>query len=232
MLSVIIPTYNEQNSISGLVKHLYRHGGTFLHEVIVVDGGSTDHTVMIAEEAGAKVYSMPTKSRAAQMNCGAQMATGNVFYFVHADALPPKTFASDIEVEVHKNPQAAGCYRMKFNSDKKSLRLNSYFTRFNGFYSGGGDQTLFLTRSLFEHLGAYKESCTIMEDFEFTKRIKKQSSLKVLPGEVLISARKYEYNSYLRVNLANLVMITLFRAGAESETLRGLYKKMLNSSPQ
>lgn len=228
MVSVIIPTYNEAKQILELISYLFRHGGSLLHEIIVVDAGSTDNTLALAQEAGAKIFVSPVKSRAAQMNLGAEKSEGAILFFVHADAFPPATFSSDITHATREDPEAAGCYRMKFKSDKKLLRLNSYFTRYNGLFSGGGDQTLFLTRTLFERLGKFNERFVIMEDFDFTRRAKKHARFRILSGDVSISARKYDKNSYLRVNLVNLLMIILFRSGVDPLALRSLYRRMLH----
>jgi len=90
-ISIIIPTYNEEENIKNLLPRLTHSSGTMPHEIIVVDGGSTDQTVIRAKQLGATAFHSPKRGRAHQMNFGAQKATADLLYFVHADTLPPKT---------------------------------------------------------------------------------------------------------------------------------------------
>ena len=153
-ISIIIPTYNEEENIKNLLPRLTDSSGTMLHEIIVVDGGSTDQTVIRAKQLGATVIHSPKRGRAQQMNFGAQKATADLLYFVHADTLPPKTFVSDIHTAI-TDGFPIGCYRFEFNSPRKLLKLNAYFTRFDKMWCRGGDQTLFVTRSVFDELEGY-----------------------------------------------------------------------------
>ena len=154
-ISVIIPTLNEAANIKKLVTHLLKHGGKDLHEIIVSDGGSSDNTTQLAINAGAKVVLSEVKGGAVQMNLGAKHATGYILYFVHADTLPPIEFITAIQQAVLRNKKA-GCFRFRFDSDKKLLAINSYLTRFNGIFSGGGDQSLYIEKGLFKELGSFE----------------------------------------------------------------------------
>ncbi len=228
-ISVIIPTLNEQNNIATLVKSLQTNGRDAVQEIIVVDGGSSDQTVMVAQEIGARVISSLARGRAIQMNHGAKYATGDVLYFVHADTRLPDTFVSDIEQAIQEGYQS-GCYCFRFDSDKFMLKINSYFTRFNSLTVRGGDQTLFITRTLFEDLGGFDENYVIMEEYDFLRRLwaRNRSTFKLIPKDVLVSARKYETNSWIRVQMANLVAMILFRLGVNPARIAYGYKKMLD----
>ncbi|MBA3664676.1 MAG: TIGR04283 family arsenosugar biosynthesis glycosyltransferase [Bacteroidetes bacterium] len=225
-ISVIIPTLNEAANVGPLINYLYKYGSEKLHEIIVVDGGSTDNTKEKSISAGANTIEIDKKSRAIQMNYGAKKASGDIFYFVHADALPPKDYAQNICNAV-LNGCGVGCFRFKFDSPKRLLKINSYITRFKGPLSGGGDQTLFIQRQLFDQMKGFNENYMIMEDFEFARRIKKKCALTILPGEVTVSARKYETNSYLKVNASNILMFTLFSFGVSPNKLSKIYKRLL-----
>jgi rSAM/selenodomain-associated transferase 2 len=226
-LSVIVPTLNESKNISELIPFLVKQGGDFINEIIVVDGGSTDSTREIAASLGARVLLSDQKSRAVQMNLGALHATGNTLYFVHADTRPLGSFAADIQKALIKGYKA-GCYRYRFDSESFLLRLNSWFTRFNGLFSGGGDQTLFITRDFFNTLGGYDTDFCLMEDFELVKRIKKKAKFYIIPKTMTVSARKYRQNSWLRVQLANLYVFTLFHFGVAPEKLKNSYAILLH----
>ncbi|MDF7820286.1 TIGR04283 family arsenosugar biosynthesis glycosyltransferase [Runella sp. MFBS21] len=228
-ISVIIPTLNEEKNIENLVQHLQKDEDSSIVEIIVVDGGSIDHTLAVALKAGAVAVRSPQKGRAAQMNFGAHMAKGNILYFIHADARPPLGFAQDILGAIQEGFQS-GCYRFRFDSPKTLLKINNYFTRFKLLAVRGGDQTLFITREWFDKLNGFDERYVIMEEYDLLRRLWRQnrSFFKVIPKNVLISARKYDNNSWLRVQIANLVAMTLFKLGTSPLKIAHIYKKMLH----
>ncbi|KAB7728681.1 glycosyltransferase [Rudanella paleaurantiibacter] len=226
-ISVIIPTYNEADNIRQVVEAVRSYGGDAVTQILVIDGGSSDQTVAQAQQAGATVRRSPASGRAVQMNYGASIATGEVLYFVHADVQLNPTFATDIAEAIGAGYEA-GCYRFRFNSDKPMLRFNSYGTRFEGLMSRGGDQTLFITRSLFDRLGGFNERYVIMEDFDIIVRIRQVARFRIIPKDVLVSARKYETNSWLRVQLANLTAFSMFFLNVSPQRIARTYKSMLN----
>ena len=226
-LSIIIPTYNEAANIAVLVRDLYRYGSNQQIEVIVSDGGSKDATMEIAARAGAIVLKSPRPGRAAQMNYASGFAEGDVLYFVHADVGIHPDYFNDIENAVSKGFDA-GCYRFCFDSDRTILKINSYFTRFDRLMCRGGDQTLFVTRKLFDKLNGFNEYYTIMEDYDIIIRIWKMARFKIIPKEVTVSARKYENNSWLRVQMANLTAFTMFYLKKKPASIALKYKSMLD----
>ena len=225
-ISIIIPTHNEAGNIGRLVHALRTYGGPQLVDILVIDAGSTDGTTDIARQAGASVWQSPKPGRAAQMNYGASLATGDVLYFVHADVGIHPDFSQDIDQFIRAGFEA-GCYRFRFNSTHALLRFNSYGTRFPGLMSRGGDQTLFITRSLFDRLGGFDERYVIMEDFDIIVRIRQVSRFGIVPKEVLVSARKYETNGWLRVQVANLTAFSLFFLRVAPTRIARTYKAML-----
>ncbi len=225
-ISVIIPTYNEERNISQLIRTLIENSSKDSCEVIVVDGGSTDDTVTKAEREGALVLTFPRKARGLQMNFGAAQAKGDILYFVHADTIPPRSFVNDILLSV-KNNYPIGCYRFQFDSDRWLLKINSYFTRFDRMMFRGGDQSLFVTKEIFNEFDGYADDHIIMEEYDFIKRVRKKYDFRIIPKNVIVSARKYDNNSYLKVNIANLIAFTMFRQGVSQDRIRGFYYKML-----
>ncbi len=226
-ISIIIPTYNEAAHIARLVQDLRRHTPAAAVEILVIDAHSPDDTAEQARQAGATVLPAPKTGRAAQMNYGAAHATGDILYFVHADIGIHPDFVATIRRAVAAG-YPAGCYRFRFDSGHPLLRFNSYGTRFKGIMSRGGDQTLFLTRALFEQLGGFNERFVIMEDFEIIQRIRKTAAFLIVPQDVVVSARKYEHNSWLRVQLANLTAFSLFFLKVSPARIARTYKTMLN----
>jgi rSAM/selenodomain-associated transferase 2 len=208
-ISVIIPTLNESANITGLLDFLTCESKGIVKELIVVDAGSTDETVKLAKSHGVVVLETQIKNRAVQMNLGADLSTADVLYFIHADVKLLPDFAQDIN-NACKSGFQAGCFSYSFDSKKALLRLNAYFTKFNGVFCGGGDQTLFIDRKVFKQLNGFNEHFCIMEDFEFTRRIKKKYSFKLIQKRIVVSARKYDNNSWLRVQMANILVFTMF----------------------
>ena len=227
-ISIIIPTYNEAASISQLIEYLFKNSGDLIHEVIISDGGSRDETIMLAQQAGARAVVSPHKGRAAQMNYGVNISSGDIVYFVHADSFPPENFAADI-IEAVKSGFDFGRYRTRFNSSKFLLKINAWFTRFNWFICYGGDQTLFVTRELFERSGGFKNELLIMEEYEFCERLMKKARYKIFADAALISARKYDGRSWLQVQLANRKAVQLFKKGASQQEIIVQYKLMLKT---
>jgi rSAM/selenodomain-associated transferase 2 len=226
-ISIIIPTYNEAPTIARLISYLLEHGKNTIADLIVSDGGSSDDTVELANRAGARALVSPGKGRSAQMNYGAAISKGEILYFIHADSFPPETYVDDILDAVQKG-YAIGRYRTRFDSSKFILKINAWFTRFDWFICMGGDQTLFVTREIFQQCNGFKEEMKIMEEYDFCERARKLGNYKILRGSALISARKYDSNSWLRVQLANSKIVRMYKKGASQEQLVDTYKRMLS----
>ncbi len=226
-VSLIIPTLNEEKNIEKLLLHLNTIQNISSHEIIVADGMSTDNTTQIASSLGAIICNTNIQNRGAQMNRGVEAATGDIYYFVHADTLPPITCVHDVVKKVSQGAKV-GCFRFRFDSNHLLLKVNSYFTRFDKIWCRGGDQSLFVEKSFFESMSGYDESYHIMEDFEFITRAKKQTQFTIIPKDVLVSARKYDHNGYFKVQLANLVAIRKFSKGESSIQILNTYRRMLN----
>ncbi|MES2882864.1 MAG: TIGR04283 family arsenosugar biosynthesis glycosyltransferase [Bacteroidota bacterium] len=226
-LSIIIPVFNEALVIEELLLYLRRHAPESLAEIIVVDGGSHDFTVAVATQAGATtVVVSPGKGRAAQMNYGASLAKGDVLYFIHADCFPAKNFIADIG-QALVDGYDLGRYRTSFDSGRTILKINALLTRFDFFICMGGDQTLFITKKLFDELGGFNESMKIMEEFEFCRRARMKGRYKIMNGAAIISARKYETNSWLTVQLANAKIVRMYKAGASQQEMLDEYSRRL-----
>jgi rSAM/selenodomain-associated transferase 2 len=225
-LSIIIPTYNEEQNIGSLITYLLQYGGKAVADIIIADAGSEDNTVNIIKENGATVIASLKKCRASQMNNGAGLANGDILYFIHADTLPPQTFVYDIFKSI-KDGFDLGRYTSKFKSDKLMLRFNEWAAKLDLFMCMGGDQTLFIKKELFKKLGGFKEEMLIMEEYEFCRRARTEGRYKIMNGETLISARKYHKNSWLKVQLANAKIVRMYKKGVDQHHLLEEYKRML-----
>lgn len=225
-ISIIIPTLNEENYIGDLLNYLGDHQENHQFEVIVVDGGSSDQTNdILSDFENIRVLHSKRKSRAHQMNEGAKIAKGDVLYFVHADTQLVDTFVDDIILSI-KSGDKSGCYRFKFSEVKNPLlHINGFFTRFSFKWCRGGDQTLYITKECFEDMGGFNEEFVIMEDYDLLDRL--SDPLRIIPKSVKVSARKYEKNSYLKVQLTNMKAMKMYRRGERPELIKEYYLKKL-----
>lgn len=228
-ISVIIPTFNEADNIACLIETLKKFGDTNLHEIIIVDSpNSTDNTNVIAQNLSTISIKSPQKGRAAQMNFGASIATGDILYFVHADTKVNPDYCSDIAKAISTGHDF-GCYRYQFDVDDWLLKVNAFFTRLPFIWCRGGDQTLFIRKEDFMKVGKFREEYQIMEDYEFIIRAKKVLKFKIIPKNVIVSARKYKTNSYLRVQKANFIVMRMFLSGkASQQEMTETYRRMLD----
>ena len=226
-ISIIIPALNEENHIGALIDYLRENSSASnISEILVIDGGSQDRTVPIAENAGARVF-QSVKGRAKQMNLGAKMAKGDMLYFLHADTFPPKNFDRHI-IRAALSKHDAGCFQMRFDSDNWILRFFAWFTRYNYKIWRGGDQSLFISKELFNKTKGFNEDYMVFEDNEFISRLYRKTDFKILPQHVKTSARKYRDHGVLRLQYHFGIIHLKNYLGAGPEQLHDYYKRKIS----
>ncbi len=223
-ISIIIPTLNEEEHIGRLIRQLYDTDRQI--EIIVADANSSDKTIEIATQLGVRVLFVENPSRPKQLNARAKLAAAPLLYFVHADTLPPKEYANQI-LAAAADENTFGSFRFHFDSNRRELRLNSWCTRLPVMIVRGGDQSLFISRKLFDKLDGYREDHIVMEDYDIIRRGKKFAKFSILQDDVIVSARKYEDNPYWKVNISNFIVFTLYYLGMSPDKLSGLYKRLI-----
>lgn len=227
-LSIIIPVLNEEICIVKLLEYIQKNSSKAnIREILVIDGGSTDGTKEAAMKYDVLVLHSE-KGRARQMNLGAENAKGEVLYFLHADTFPPKNFDRIILNAIQKGTET-GCFRMKFDSDSWFLSFFSWFSRINYKICRGGDQSLFITRELFNKSGGYDESYKIYEDNEFISRLYKLTNFIILPYQVRTSARKYEQIGNFKLQFYFGIIHLKNYLGADPEQLYQYYKRKIST---
>jgi rSAM/selenodomain-associated transferase 2 len=225
MISIIIPTYNEAAVIANSIAKIRQTSAGISPEIIVVDGGSTDDTIAIAEAEGVTVVKGP-KGRARQMNYGASISMGEVLYFLHADSIPPANFSYYI-LDAGRKGASSGCFRLTFDYDHWFLKANSWFTRFSLNAVRFGDQSLFVTKEVFSRSGGFREDLMVMEDQEIIHRLKKQGKFVVMNAAVTTSARKYLENGIYRMQGIFFRIWALYYLGYSQEQLLRVYKRLI-----
>ncbi|WP_257667670.1 TIGR04283 family arsenosugar biosynthesis glycosyltransferase [Parapedobacter tibetensis] len=226
MFSIIIPTYNEADQIVQTISKTHAANRTNEAEIIVVDGGSSDNTKALAKESGAIVIASEQQGRAAQMNKGAAIAKGEILYFLHADSIPPDNFTTQILDAYHRGAKS-GCFRLAFDYNHWFLRANAWFTKFNLNAVRFGDQSLFVTKEVFQQTGGFREDLWVMEDQEIIHRLKKHGKFAVLNDVVITSARKYLDNGIYRMQGLFFRIWALYYLGYPQERLIGLHRKLI-----
>jgi rSAM/selenodomain-associated transferase 2 len=204
MISVVIPAFNEEKALPATLRTLFSQAGEY--EVMVVDGGSTDRTVEIAEAfPGVRVLTAP-KGRAPQMNAGGRQAAGEWLLFLHADTLVPLGALRRLnDLESDQSVQAGG-FLHRFSGDDWRLRFISFLDNFRCTRSRiiYGDQALFIRRTLFDRLGGFPNQ-PILEDVAFCERLIRVTKPVLFTPPVVTDARKFVrmgiWRSFLRVLL-------------------------------
>lgn len=225
-ISIIIPVLNEEASIGSILAYLKNNSTKKnIKEILIIDGGSTDDTVAIATQINCSIIISP-KGRAKQMNIGAKQADGDILYFLHVDTLPPKNFDSSI-LEAIANGSQTGCFQMKFDSKSRFLSFFAWFSRVNHKLCRGGDQSLFITKTLFEKSEGFNEDYVVYEDNEFIGRLYEMVPFKILPRHVKTSARRYEERGevILQYHFGMIHLKNYFGAGPEQ--LHDYYKRKI-----
>ena len=164
------------------------------------------------------------RGRAKQMNSGAREAKGNILYFLHADAFPPKDFDQAIINEVKKGNDA-GCFRMQFNSTHWWLRLASWLTQFPWRACRGGDQSQFITKALFEEIGGFDERYVIYEDNILINELYERKEFVVINKKIRTSARLYKKVGIWKLQYHFWAIYMKRWFGASAEEMLEYYKK-------
>jgi len=232
-ISIIIPIINEAETILALLKHLQNNSvSKNISEIIIVDGGSTDDSLNLVSTFKSQqkqdqlniIQINSSKGRAKQMNKGAKLAKGAILYFLHADSFPPKDFDQLIIDEVNKN-NLAGCFRLQFNSNHWWLLLASWLTKFSWRASRGGDQSQFVTKTLFNAIGGYDETYVIYEDNILINELYKRKEFTVIQHKIRTSARLYERKGVWTLQYHFWTIYVKKWFGASAEELYAYYLK-------
>ncbi|GAB5534255.1 MAG: TIGR04283 family arsenosugar biosynthesis glycosyltransferase [Rubricoccaceae bacterium] len=221
-VSVVIPTLNEAGHIADTLRSIEDASGQL--DVIVADGDSTDGTLDRVREiapSGQIVYA--PRGRARQMNAGAELATGSVLLFLHADTRLPHRAIRDIREALSDASVAGGCFRTTFD-DTQSVWMRLWqarmWMRWHRF--AFGDRGLFVRRSVFDAIGGFPDQ-PIFEDLDMVRAIRQHGHFCFLDAAVVTSARRYQRNGAFRQQLRNVTLWLGWTLGISPARLKRFY---------
>ena len=207
MISVIIPTYNEETALPATLAQLLGQPGHY--EVLVVDGGSTDQTCeIVGSEPRVRLLSAP-KGRAVQMNAGARRATGEWLLFLHADTILPDGALARLNAMADDSSIQAGGFLHQFSGNDWRLRLISILDNYRCRKTKiiYGDQAMFVRRHLFDLLGGFPNQ-PILEDVAFCEKLVHRVTPILLSPPVVTDSRKFVKMGIWK-SLARVLLIIL-----------------------
>lgn len=201
----------------------------------MVDSGSHDGTVQLAQSWGVKVLSAPT-GRADQMNVGAKVAAGDILLFLHADTLLPAHFDAIVRRALlatskgnaaQKKAFVAGAFQLRINASLLSLRLieSGVNWRSRWLQMPYGDQAIFLLQDVFHNIGGFPE-LPIMEDFELMRRLRRLGRIVIVPEPVLTSGRRWLRLGVLQTTLINQIVIIAYLLGVPPKQIAYWYRRL------
>jgi len=228
MISVIIPTLNAEASLTDTLAALVPAAvDGLIREVIVVDGGSEDHTAAIADGAGA-TFTSSSGGRGPQLAAGAALARFPWLLFLHADTILDPGWERDVSAFMERvdrgvRPPAAAAFR--FALDDAGLRprllerlvaLRCAVLRFPY-----GDQGLLISKRLYEEIGGFRP-LTLMEDVDMVRRLGRRR-LVMLGARAVTSAERFRRDGYARRSARNLLCLTLYTLRVPPHVIQRIY---------
>jgi rSAM/selenodomain-associated transferase 2 len=230
LISVIVPVLNEEELIGDFLRHVRDLGPQL--EIIVVDGGSSDRTLSIAEPIEDRVITAP-RGRASQMNAGAELAGGEVLWFLHADSKPPPDSIAQIAATLRDTHAAGGCFPLHYPRPESIYRvsdsLGNVGVRVFGFALG--DHGIFCRREAFVRVGGYP-GVPILEEAELYRRLKRLGRMKQAGERIVSDPRTFEKYGRYRTTSVYFLILALYVVGAPISWLNRIYRRLHLRNPE
>ncbi|MHC5933619.1 TIGR04283 family arsenosugar biosynthesis glycosyltransferase [Nostoc sp.] len=221
-ISIIIPTLNEAGNIKEAIATTQPSKDI---ELIIVDAGSEDGTLEIAQSLDIKVISS-FPGRAVQMNAGAVAASGDILLFLHADSRLPTGFDEMIRTALQQPGIVAGAFNLRIDASLLSLRWVEWGVNARSHFCQMpyGDQAIFLTKAVFHQIGGFPE-LPIMEDFELIRCLKRIGRIVIISTPVVTSARRWLQKGVFKTTLLNQIVIIAYLLGISPKRICRWYRR-------
>lgn len=218
-ISIIIPTLNEEEHLPSLLDSL-EHIPEI--EIIVSDGGSSDHSLEICSHYPVKLIT-GSRGRGVQLNRGAKLAVAPVLLFLHADCRLEPQVAEQVLQEIEAGCHW-GCATMDFDERSLFFRGVALFSNLRSRYlkSCYGDQAMWCRKSDFIHNGQFPD-IPLMEDLAFSHRMRARYRPRIVPGKVITSTRRFQTGGRFKTLIKMQVFKALYFLGVSPERLALLY---------
>ncbi len=218
-ISIIIPTINEANNLPLLLSDLsniQKEG-----EIIIVDCGSEDKTIDIANVYGAKIFIAKERNRGLQLDIGAKNSKGEWLIFLHADTRLTHDWFKKIKSFLNGNKNIIYYFEFKINNKKIIYRVLEILVNFRSkfFKQPYGDQGLIIHRTTYFKNNGFRK-IPLMEDVDFLRRLNKKKDLKQLNLPIFISSRKWERTNIFLQAIKNW---HFRRRWLKGESLKSIY---------
>jgi rSAM/selenodomain-associated transferase 2/rSAM/selenodomain-associated transferase 1 len=226
IVSVIIPTRQEENRIAKTVERLLALPDV---EVIVVDGESTDQTIPRASQAGAQTFSSPD-GRGSQLNLGASIARGQSLLFLHADTQLPSDFPRRVKRHLEQHDISAGAFSFEVDEPAAVPWLIRWGAnvRSRWFSLPFGDQAIFTRASTFWKQAGFR-SWPILEDVALVRDLAREGRITIDPAPAITSARRWKAVGPWRTWRINQLVLLGYLFGCPPERLAHYYRKSLGT---
>jgi len=221
-ISVVVPSWRDAENLATLLPELARRGR--IAETIVVDASGDGEAERIALASGATFLAASTPNRGEQMNLGAAAARGEVVVFQHSDTNLEDAHLAAIEAALADPEIIGGAFFRKFDGRHPRLMWLESVARFLTSHGGTlyGDQSIFVRRDLFTKLGGFAK-IPLMEDVEFSRRLRAAGKIAVLDPPVQSSARRHLRKGAWRTSIQNGLFIVLYKLGVSPHRLHRWY---------
>ena len=223
-LSIVIPTLNEALHLPLLLSDLNVWPNDF--ELIIVDGGSIDLTISIAQIQGVDVIKSPKKNRGYQLKTGAANARGDWLLFLHADSRLKTSWVRSLSqiIQNKKSKNFAWYFDFKIKKDNLEYRFLEIAVALRSLFLQHpyGDQGLLIHKDLYYKTGGYS-SLKIMEDIDLITRITKMTKLKRIRESIYTDDRKWTNSNIIKRAIKNYKLRKRWRQGYDIDDLSKEY---------
>jgi len=218
-ISIIIPTINEANNLPLLLSDLSSIQKKA--EIIIVDCGSEDKTIDIANIYGAKVFISKEKNRGLQLDIGARNSKGDWLVFLHADTRLTHDWFRKTNSFLKVNKNTIYYFKFKINHKRIIYRVLEILVNIRSKYlkQPYGDQGLIIHRNIYFKNNGFRK-IPLMEDVDFLRRLNNKKYLKQLNTPIFISSRKWERTNIFLQAIKNW---HLRRRWLKGESLKSIY---------